>query len=275
MPVKLFATYRNCFVFWLLLVFSGTAVHAQIRDSLFPAQPDPPRLVNDLTGTLSTTEAKWLEDKLVDFDKASSNQVSIVIVRTTGNYDIAAYATTLGRRRGIGRQGKNNGVLIVMATESHDINISPGYGLEGVLPDVLCKQIIEHEMLPSFRQGYFYDGLDKATTVIIAVTKGAFTADGPYASKNSGMPRWLIITLLIVGINGFFFIVIPLLRRSFYYLTGKKPPKRKHREWTYSTADVTERKDGPGNNDSSASSSNDFGGYGGGSFGGAGASGKW
>jgi uncharacterized protein len=248
-------------------------MYAQIPDSLFPKQPDPPRLVNDYTGTLSVSEKQWLEDKLVEFDKSSSNQISIVIVKTIAGHDIAGYATDLGRRWGIGQQGKNNGVLIVMAMQSHDVNISPGYGLEKALPDMLCKQIIENEMVPSFKQGYYYDGLDKATTVIISATKGEFTATGPYGSKKWEMPRWLIITLLIVGINGFLLVVIPLLRRLFYFLIGQKPPKRRSREWTYSTTDVTEKKAGPVN--SNSGSSNDFGGYGGGSFGGAGASGKW
>ena len=264
---------RNCLFVLLLLAFVNPVIHAQIPDSLFPKQSDPPRLVNDHTGTLSASESRWLEDKLVDFDKSSSNQVSIVIVKTTGNYDIAEYATALGRRWGIGQKEKNNGVLIVMAMETHNINISPGYGLEGALPDVLCKQIIENEMVPSFRQGYYYEGLDKASTVIISVTKGEFKADGPYGSKKWEMPRWLIILLLIVGINGFLFVVIPLLRRLFYFLIGKKPPKRKAREWTYSTTDVAQKKEETVS--SNSGSSNDFGGYGGGSFGGAGASGKW
>ena len=262
--------YRCCFIL-LSLLCCNSAVYAQIPDSLFPKQPDPPRLVNDIAGILSIAENQWLEDKLVAYDKQSSTQVSIVIVKTIAGHDVADYATALGRRWGIGQAGKNNGVLILLAMESHDINISPGYGLEGALPDVLCKQIIENEMVPAFRSGYFYDGLDKATTVIISATKGEFTAEGPYTSKRKEMPRWLIILLLIVGINGFFLFVIPLLVRLFYYLIGKKPPKRRPSSWTYSTNDVAEKKYEPVTN----SSSDSFAGYGGGSFGGGGASGKW
>ena len=256
----------------LLLAFAGTAAHAQIPDSVFPKPQNPPRLVNDFAGTLNASEKQWLEDKLVDFDKASSNQVCIVIVKSIAGNDIAEYSTELGRRWGIGQKGKNNGVLIVAAMESHDINISPGYGLESALPDVLCKQIIENEIVPSFKQGYYYDGLDKACTVIISATKGEFTAEGPYRSQKTEMPRWLLILLLIIGINGFFFIAIPLARRLFYYLIGKKPPKIRASEWTYSNADTSTPKDEPAY---SSGSSNDFGGYGGGSFGGGGASGKW
>jgi uncharacterized protein len=266
------AAYRTCLLLVLLLVLTDL-LHAQIPDSLFPKQPDPPRLVNDYTATLSTAETKWLEDKLVEFDRSTSNQLSIVLVKTIAGFDIADYATALGRRWGIGQKEKNNGVLIVVAMQSHDINITPGFGLEGDLPDLLCKQIIEHEMVPSFRQGYYYDGLDKATSVIISATQGAFKAEGSYASGRNGMPRWLIILLLIVGVNGFLLIVIPLLRKLFYFLIGKKPPKRRQGEWTYSTRDVTTNKEEPVSNTSG--SSDGFAGYGGGSFGGAGASGKW
>lgn len=266
------ATYRNCLLLLLLLAITNFLA-AQIPDSLFPKQPEPPQLVNDFTGTLSTAETKWLEDKLVAFDRSTSNQVSIVMVQSIAGNDISDYATALGRQWGIGQKGKNNGVLILVSMQSHDIHIAPGYGLEGALPDVLCKQIIEHEIVPDFKQGYYYDGLDKATSVIIAATKGEFTAAGPYAARRNAMPRWLIILLLIVGINGFFFVLIPLLQKLYYWLTGKKPPKQKQREWTYSTRDETVKTNEPVSNTSG--STDGFAGYGGGSFGGAGASGKW
>lgn len=275
LPVKsISVVYRNCFLLLLLLAFASPAAYAQIPDSLFPKQQDPPRLVNDHTGTLSETERQWLEDKLVDFDRSTSTQVSIEIVKTIAGYNIADYATELGRRRGIGQKEKNNGVLIVMATQLRDVNISVGYGLEAVLPDVLCKRIIENEMVPSFKKGYYYEGLDKATTVIIAAAKGQFEAGKVYGKKRWQMPRWAIILLLIVGINVFLVFGVGLLIKLFYYLIGRKPPTKRHREWTYSTTDVKEKKYESGSSNNSGSS-NDFGGYGGGSFGGAGASGKW
>lgn len=267
-------TYLSRLLLCLLLVWNSSNIHAQqIPDSLFPVQPSPQRLVNDFTGTLSNAENKWLEDKLVAFDVQTSSQVSIVIVKTIGDYAVADYATALGRRWGIGRQGKNNGVLILMVMQSRDVHIATGYGLEGALPDALCKQIIENEMVPMFKRGYYYDGLDKATTVIMSAAKGEYTAQGPYGSQSKGMPRWLIILLLIVGINGFFLFVIPGLIRLFYYLIGKKPPVRRPSSWTYTSNETTGSNDTSGS--SSSSGSVDFGGYGGGSFGGGGASGKW
>lgn len=265
-------TYISRLVLLLLLIWNSNTVHAQIPDSLFPVQPSPQRLVNDFTATLSKVENQWLEDKLVAFDVQTSSQVSIVIVKTINDYAIAEYATALGRRWGIGRQGRNNGVLILMVMQSRDVHIATGYGLEGALPDALCKQIIENEMVPMFKRGYYYDGLDKATTVIMSAAKGEYTANGPYGSQSKGMPRWLIILLLIVGINGFFLVIIPGLRLLFYYLIGKKPPKRRPSSWTYSTNDTPTTSDSSG---SSSSGTVDFGGYGGGSFGGGGASGKW
>lgn len=260
-------------MFVLLLVSTMSVLYGQIPDSLFPKKPDPPRLVNDFTATLSAPEKQWLEDKLVEFDKTSSNQVSIVMVQTIADHAPAVYATELGRRWGIGQKDRNNGVLILLVMQSHDVFIAPGYGLEGALPDLLCKQVIENEMLPSFKQGYFYEGLDKATTVIMQASRGEFSASGPYEKKWS-MPRWLIILLLIVGINGFFLIVIPLLRRLYYWIIGKKPPKLKHHEWANTPAVTDTSADEPAK-ESSSDDTDDFGGFDGGSFGGAGAGGKW
>ncbi|MEP7238005.1 MAG: TPM domain-containing protein [Ferruginibacter sp.] len=273
MRLNLPVTYRSCFFVLLLLALILPVADAQIPDSLFPKQQTPPRLVNDFAAILSVSENQWLEDKLVAFDKQSSSQVCIVIVKTIADHDIADYATALGRSWGIGQKAKNNGVLIVLVMNTHQVNISPGYGLEAALPDLLCKQIIENEMVPSFKNGYYYDGLDKGSTVIISATKGEFTAGGAYGSQKKGMPRWLIILILIVGINGFFILGIPLLRKLFYYIIGKKPPVRRPSYRTDNTPIAEDRKEEEP--DSTDKDNDDFGGYGGGSFGGAGASGKW
>lgn len=257
---------------WILCLLPVT-LPAQ---SLAVPQPQsPPRLVNDFAKTLSSSEAGWLEDKLVAFDKESSTQICIVTVDSLHGTDIADYAIAIGNEWEVGRKGKNNGVLIVVATSDRKANISTGYGLEGALPDITCQEIISNEMGPSFKEGLYYTGLDKATTAIIDATRGKYKSSGSYGGSNWKMPRWLLILLLIVGINAVF-IGIPILIRYLYQkITGKKI---KQRDYNYTYTPAATEPEPETKSDSSSGSGNDnddFEGYGGGKFGGGGASGSW
>jgi uncharacterized protein len=242
-----------------------------------PEPQSPPKLVNDFAQALSYSETQWLEDKLVAFDKESSTQICIVTVDSLHGADIADYAIAIGNKWEVGRKGKNNGVLLVVAISDRKANISTGYGLEGALPDVTCQEIIANEMAPDFKQGLYYSGFDKATTAIIDATRGKYTSSGSYGSSSTGMPRWLIILLLIVGINGAF-IGIPLLIRWLYEKISGKKIKSRRRDYDYSytpAANDDEPKTNSESSSSSGSSNDSFEGYGGGKFGGGGASGSW
>src|SRR5204862_2582714 len=72
---------------------------------------------------------------------------------------------------------KNNGVLILVAVDDHKVFITTGYGIEGVLPDALCKRIVDRDIVPAFRRGDYYVGLEDATNSIMSIVKGEFTAD--------------------------------------------------------------------------------------------------
>jgi uncharacterized protein len=123
-----------------------------------PARPTPPRLVTDFTNTLTADQVATLERKLVAYDDSTSNQIAIVIVPTTNDYAPVDYATKLGREWGIGNKKTNNGVLVLIAKTDRQIFIAPGYGLEGALPDITCKSIIDNEIRPNFRgEDYFRD----------------------------------------------------------------------------------------------------------------------
>lgn len=179
---------------FLLLLLAGTAGAA---DKDFPPVPNPPRLVNDLAGSMSAEQVKKLEDQLVEFDKTTSTQITIVTIKNLGGYDVAQYATELANRWGIGRKGKDNGVLIFSSMEDRKINISTGYGLEGVLTDAMCGRIIRNEMAPEFKEGRYFEGFRKASEAVIAATKGEYTAD-PADEKSAPVPAAVILIILII-----------------------------------------------------------------------------
>lgn len=101
----------------------------------------PRRLVNDFAGLLSDSQRQALERKLVDFDRETSTQIAVVTVDDLGDYAPSDFAQRLHDKWGVGREGKNNGILVLVKPSvpgsRGEAYISVGYGLEGVIPDII------------------------------------------------------------------------------------------------------------------------------------------
>jgi len=241
-----------------LLLFTTTLFAQE-----FPPRPEPPRLVNDLAGLLNQDEASKLEQKLVAFNDSNSSQIAIVTITSLGGYNAADYSFRLAERWGIGQKGKNNGILILVAKESRDVFIATGYGMEEFVPDAISKRITENEIIPHFKNGEFYKGLDEGTDKIIGLVSGEFKAEDIKPAKRSseGMPFPFIIMLVI-------FIIIFLFKGGRGGGTGHGPRTFMSPRHTGGWGSFTS---GGG----SFGGGGGFGGFGGGSFGGGGAGGKW
>lgn len=254
-----------CGIFSLASIFS----FAQ-NDSDFPPIPSPPRLVNDLAHTMNAEQVAELEQKLVDFDKTTSNQISIVTIKSLAGYDVEQYAVELANKWKIGRASKNNGVLILAAIDDHKVNISTGYGLEGALTDAQCGRIIRNEMIPSFKEGNYYEGLNKGVDAVIKATKGEYTADP--SDNNSGDPS--IGTIIIIIIIIIIFIII-LSGKGGNGGGGYMSGRGTRGFWIGGLGGGGSSWGSSGGGWGGGSSGGGFGGFGGGSFGGGGASGSW
>ena len=184
-------------LFWLLPAVGASA-------QSLPPRPNPPRLVNDLAHLMQPAEVEALEQKLSAYNDSTSSQIAVVTVSSLDGDEIADYAQKLYESWGIGRKGKNNGILVLVAQQEHAARIQTGYGLEGAVPDALAKRIISNVLVPAFRQNQFYAGLDRATDQLIALAKGEYKADPadaqPQGRRNggSGPPFWLIIGILVL-----------------------------------------------------------------------------
>lgn len=235
----------------------------------FPAKPNT--LVNDYTGTLSEVQKQQLENKLVAFDDSSSTQIAIAIIKSVGQYDINDYALGLGRAWGVGGAKKNNGVMIVVSLGDRKISMQTGYGLEGALPDIITKRIIENEIKPYFKQGDYYGGLDAGTTAIIKYTKGEYKNDAPKAAKKGTGSGIAIIVIIIV-------IIIIIARKGgggggSQVIGGRGVGNALF--WGMLLGSSGRSSGGNWGGGSGGGSSGGFGGFGGGSFGGGGSSGSW
>ena len=142
-----------------------------------PPQPDPPRLVNDFAGVLTSEQVEQLEHRLVAFNDSTSNVICVVIVSDLGDYTVADYAIEIGNKWGVRDKKHKNGVVILIKTASSkggdgDIFIATGEDLEGVLPDIACKRIIEQQFIPELKQGNYYEAIVKGLDVILPAVAG-------------------------------------------------------------------------------------------------------
>lgn len=137
-------------------------------------QPIPPlnSPVTDLTGTLSSAEARNLDGALRNFAQQKGSQVVVLMIPTTDPEDIASYGIRVAEEWKIGREGVDDGVILIVAKEDRELRIEVGYGLEGAIPDAYAKRIIENIILPEFRNGQFYDGIADGVGAIMGLIEG-------------------------------------------------------------------------------------------------------
>lgn len=243
---------------------------AQI-DKAIPAKPSPPKLVNDFTnkdkqgnGFLTAGQAAELERKLVAYDDSTSNQIAIVIVEDLQGYDANQFATAIGDKWGVGgSKDYDNGIVILVSTGggegNRDAYIAVGRGLEGAIPDMTAGAIVDHELIPNFKEGNYYRGLDETVDALIKAAAGEYQAPQNYGSRNSGDWKGLSKAIVLIVVLLVIFLVAGGGSGGGYVSRGG------YTGWS----------GGSSGGWSGGSSSGGFGGFGGGSFGGGGAGGKW
>jgi uncharacterized protein len=251
-------------IFLFLTLFAS----AQIEKAI-PEAPNPPKLVVDLTGTLTADQQQALERKLVAYDDSTSNQVAVVIIATTGDYDISDFAFALGRKWGVGNKEKDNGVVLLIAKNDRKVFIAPGYGLEGAIPDITAKRIVEDVILPNFRGNDFYRGIDEGTDAVIKAAKGEFVAEEGYANRGQGKKGIPLLGIIIL------IIVILIIMKSGGGRGGSFMSRRGYKNINRPTVFWFPTGGGGGGGGFGGGGGGGFGGFGGGSFGGGGAGGSW
>ncbi len=266
---------RSIFIF-LFVLSSATLINAQ---SDIPNRPTPERLVNDLTQTLQRNEINQLERKLAQFSNRTSNQILVFVTNDLQGYDVVEYGDLIGEKWGVGQQDFNNGIVVLVkpktAAERGQVRISVGYGLDGAIPDAITNRIIDHEMIPSFKQNDYYSGIDNSLNVLMSLAEGEYSSD-EYAKQTEGSPFGLLVPIIAI----LFFVIVSRLGGrggqtygrgssiplwTLFFLGSSMGRGSHHGSW----GNFSGGSGGFGGGGSS------FGGFGGGSFGGGGASGSW
>lgn len=243
-----------------------------------PPMPNPPKLVNDFANILTIKEQASLEQKLVRFNDTTSNQITIVTVRSFNGYSPSMFAFEIGEKWQVGQKKFDNGIVVVVkpklsSTDKGRAFIAVGYGLEPAIPDAIAKRIVVNEMIPYFRRDNYYQGLNNAISVLMELAAGEISSDEyKKQTEKSGIFSFLPFIIILILI-----IIIRSSRgRSHSIGSGTSFWTAL---WLGSMLGNSGSSSGSWNGFSGGGSGfgggGGFGGFGGGSFGGGGAGGSW
>lgn len=207
----------------IVVMGAGLVAAALLYSPLSPAAPTFPALtgrVVDDAGLISPDARERLTDMLAQHEKQTTNQVVVVTLPSLQGYAIEDFGYQLGRQWGIGQKGKDNGVLLLIATNERKVRIEVGYGLEGVLTDAVSHDIIQARILPAFRSGHYEQGIVRGTEAILAALGGTYKPGAARVRNKRDIYLHLLPFLLIFGIFAYSFIISPPSRRGYWRRGG-------------------------------------------------------
>ena len=189
-------------VYFVIALFCFSPTFAQFE---IPKKPDLQTSVYDYANVLSPNEKSQLEEKLIRYSDSTSTQIVVITIESLKGEDIGILTPKWGQTWGIGGSEKNdNGVIILLAKAERKIWISAGYGLEDRLTAGIGGEITRNIIIPEFKAGSYYNGLDKGTDALLDVFKGKYKGERKEAKKEENFP---IVPILIIVFIIIFIII--------------------------------------------------------------------
>lgn len=271
---SLFKIKNSSLALLTLILFTNTSL-AQFD---IPEKPKEQTSVYDYTETLLSSQQKnFLEQKLIKYSDTTSTQIVLAVIKSTKGENINYLGAQWGQKWGIGQAKEDNGILILLALNDKKIAINTGQGIEHLLTDALSKRIIERDIIPYFKQGNYYGGLNRGIDAIFEILNGEYK--GKRKSNNNNFPVEAVVFLFFVfiiilisitknkrgggGNNGHRSNSLDILEAIILSNSGRGSYRRNSGGF------------GSGGGWSSGGGGGFGGGFGGGGFGGGGASGGW
>jgi uncharacterized protein len=178
-----------CFTFCILFLCS-TAFALNV--------PSYSGYVNDYADLLSKSKAQKLESRLKEYERLTSNEITILIVKSLEGENLEEFSIRVADSWKPGKEGKNNGVLLLISKKDKKIRLEVGDGLTGKLTDLLSGRVIDGEISQKFKDGDFYEGIDNGVSLIIKVIEGEYTQDNyNQEQKTQGFIIAAVIAIII------------------------------------------------------------------------------
>jgi uncharacterized protein len=243
--------------------------------------PKPTLYFNDYAGVVPEAQRSRLNQRLVEFERAHASQIVVAVFQKMESASsIEDYANRVFRAWEVGQKEKNNGAVLFVFVQDRKLRIEVGYGLEGVLPDALCKRIIDDEIVPNFRSGDLAGGIAAGVDAILRAARGEYKGRGRTAkelvgsaSRGPGIVGILIFVVILSALGNAF---ARRRRGAVYTGGGLHRGGLPHSGWNWWVDLDSGSRSGGGGGWGGGGGFSD-GGFsgGGGSSGGGGASGSW
>jgi uncharacterized protein len=240
-----------------------------------PEKPKVQTSVYDYVNLLSEKQKINLENKLVRYSDSTSTQIVVIVIETTNNESIGILAPRWAQKWGIGQAKEDNGVLILLAQKDREIWIAPGYGIEPILTAGIIGEITRNIIIPEFKRGNFYAGLDKGADTVFQLLNGEFKGTRKQKSKGSDAKTIFFIILVIA------FFVLMFLGNKKNKGGGRGFRRGSFADTLFTAVILSSAGSRGGGFGGGSSSGGSFGGggfgggFGGGGFSGGGAGGSW
>lgn len=198
----------------LFVLLAAVAVLAQGPDVLLSRLAKPATYVNDYAGVFSAADKAALENYVQEVQAKTTAEIAVVTLKSLDGGDINDFATRLFEKWGIGKKGKDNGILLIAAIEDRKVRIEVGYGLEGPIPDAKAGRLLDENVIPLFKEGNYAGGLINGTRALAALVIQeagvTLTNAGPAqvmpanaSGDGNAPPAGLFLLILFFGFFGF------------------------------------------------------------------------
>jgi len=190
----------------ILTIFLSIGLNAMAQFDI-PDKPSLQKGVYNYNNLLNQGQEQALNQKLITYADTTSTQIVVAIINSTQGEDISLLGAQWGQKWGIGQAKEDNGILIILAKNDRKVDINTGYGIESIISDRDAKRVIERIMIPQFKQGNYYAGLNRGIDTLIQMLEGNF--QGIPSGKNTSATNLKPIILFIV-----FILILILLNRG-------------------------------------------------------------
>lgn len=182
------------------ITFFITILLAQVAFGQFtiPEKPKVQTSVYDYAKLLTSEQKSALESKLIKYSDSTSTQIVVATVETINGEDIGILTPKWAHQWGIGQAKEDNGVFVLLANKERKIWIAPGYGVEHKLTAGITGELVRNVIIPEFKKGDFYGGLDKGTDAVFEVLMGTYKGKKATKDNSSGIPSIFIIAIIFI-----------------------------------------------------------------------------
>ncbi|HEX9826949.1 MAG TPA: TPM domain-containing protein, partial [Flavobacteriaceae bacterium] len=194
-------------LFLIVLFISLSIPQSALAQFDIPPVPKEQTSVYDYIDLLSGGQKNDLEQKLIKYSDTTSTQIVVAIIGTTKGENIGLLAPKWAHQWGIGQAKEDNGVFILLARDDRQIWISPGYGVEDKLTAGIVGELIRNIIIPEFKNGDYYAGLDKGSDAIFEILNGTYQGTRKSSKSKEFPPKFIFILIVI-----FIFIIISIIK---------------------------------------------------------------